>query len=262
MIDSILINYEEILLEITNRKLYLLANYLNSMKNCIQDLHSFLKPFHSFTEILGKENEPTLNIVIPAYYKMIELCMPLMSDSEFILDKKKKMKKLLKKHVVLNDLHFFATILTPKYKTMVFLEEEEMQYYYAKLEKYLEDLSEETDPENTNKIQKNLNNKDINKNLLSNYEIVSDDEKKDITELKRYLEQKIIIGDELKYWSQYKDEFLNLYKLFNHLIISASEFSCKRIFSIVSYLINARNSHLTPNNIMHRSFIKFNNFIY
>jgi hypothetical protein len=233
-----------------------------NLKSDINDIVAFLKPFDTTTTKLGAEHEPTLYKVIPHYHNLMDKCIENINDSEIIKYLKFRAAVLIDEKIKLSDLHFYATILSPKYKKLLFLNNYTRQKYYRKLEEYMMNFEIKSIE---NKIPQNNNNGEIsteNDDLLK-YQNLSEEKEENVKELERYLDHTVIMKDEEKYWIKYHHDFPVLYAVFLHLFkFPATEFSNERGFNIMSYIHNIRAANTSPKLLMQKSFIYFNNKYY
>lgn len=126
LLDSVLKNYDQVehILQ-TKNELYRMAGI---EKTLLEQLVSFLEVFKSATLELEATATPTLQLALPWFYKMKQHCQAAHNDCAEIAILKVKATELIDSKFVLAPLHYIATVLNPKMKTLKMFDETSRKY--------------------------------------------------------------------------------------------------------------------------------------
>jgi hypothetical protein len=119
--DSIECSYETLVPILTAKdKLDLIANVNRSFN---KDILNITKSIKDILESLEKNNEPTLNIVVPSYYLMVKKLQPTLRESHATKLFRSKLLHYLdqKLWTSVKALHWIACFMDPTFKSLQFL---------------------------------------------------------------------------------------------------------------------------------------------
>lgn len=94
-------------------------NYLRVYRGSLGSICKYLKQFYDVIEILSREKEPTIHIVVPYKQFLINISVINDNDDQLIIPLKKYIAKELSGYRVVKDNHFITTMLHPNLKSFI-----------------------------------------------------------------------------------------------------------------------------------------------
>lgn len=104
-----------------------------------------LKPFEAGTKMLSSEKKPTISLILPLWQVLLSSTQENPEDSQLIAEGKQAIRKDLEKRyqdVRVRDLLSVATVLDPRFKSLPWMDEVEVNGIKQKLREELEALPE------------------------------------------------------------------------------------------------------------------------
>jgi len=109
----------------SNRNLFRLLSDLDD--DLLQTVIAVLVPFESATKVLSADKTPTLHLVLPTRYKLLQHLTKSSADTAVIADLKQRLSQLVHKHFVVGEVHAAAALLDPRLKNKEGLISEELR---------------------------------------------------------------------------------------------------------------------------------------
>nr|XP_055034732.1 E3 SUMO-protein ligase ZBED1-like isoform X2 [Misgurnus anguillicaudatus] len=100
-----------------------------------EDVVRALKPMKTATQVMSEEKCPTLSVIAPLHALLLKEMTSLPEDSRVVKDMKDEIKKnLSSRYVNQKDMLYVASAIDPRFKALPFLNEEERDRTFSKLQ--------------------------------------------------------------------------------------------------------------------------------
>lgn len=260
VLRSIQENYDFLLNKFKNQPKNLLK-LVNIDRNLLNELITFLTVFKTATDTLEKAKTPTLHLVAITRCDVIAECAHKDNESYIISTLKDFVLITLKEKLILNDLHWAATVLDPSMKHLSFLNAEERTGHLLNVTKLLSRSRESVSnsislsPEKVSTMFVPLqSNTTISKSdRYDKYRIVKDMSVGFAKTIEDEFQSYILAAppdqcaNPLEYWRANQSVYPQLGDIAKKIFaISASSAASEREFSTMGRIFEPRRSQLSP----------------
>ncbi|CAF1181524.1 unnamed protein product [Rotaria sordida] len=221
------------------------------------DITDLLSVFKIGSEKLSADNVSALHSVLPWFYKFRKSCEIKATDRPCIAQLKKKLLTKLDAKLWLTDIHYIATFLHPKTKSLPLLTQNERNEIIKTVKKMLNTRGISNDEDLYQKRNKRAKRDDISvdhvlKEFISNENLSTDDEEP-YDEVIEYMKCKVNYSsgeDVLSWWRKHSCIYPQLSRLVLALLsIPASSATSERIFSETGRILEAKRQLLSAESL-------------
>lgn len=240
MLHSILCQYDDIV------DVYPSMNIDHAL---LAQLVKFLAPFKDASSELESESVPKLHKVLLWKLELEEHCKEDEDDLSEIKLLKKQTRTFLETKLMLDDVHYIAAVLHPKYRGLDFVPMMKKMQIYGKIREMLA-LEKGVEPI-----------AHVPPSKKSRWDAYETDDN-DSDEFDNYLKLARFRGsdnDLLEWWQTNEPIFPNLAKLAKKILpIPAGSSSSERLFSVAGRVLEERRTNLRPEKVNQTLFVNSN----
>ncbi|XP_051980577.1 E3 SUMO-protein ligase ZBED1-like [Xyrauchen texanus] len=250
-----------------------------------EDVVRALKPMKTATQVMSEEKCPTLSVIAPLHAQLLKEMTSLPEDSRVVKDMKDEIKKNLStRYVNQKDMLYIASAIDPRFKALPFLNEEERDKTFSRLQTEavcgmeedpcnqddaadeVDGVEEEVEPQPP--APKQFKQSSALESLLGEayrpQQEVGPQKTKAAEaedEIKRYRERRPagLQDNPLIWWRENEKEYPLLACMAKrYLCVPGTSVTSERVFSTAGDIITAKRSCLTPGHVNELLFLQKN----
>ncbi|XP_037528522.1 uncharacterized protein LOC119405760 [Rhipicephalus sanguineus] len=231
------------------------SSMMEVSKTAIKELIDFLAPFKEATDMLEKDKQPTLPLVLLCKTKLEKHLTSVPAEAPTTAALKLRAREFLQGKLELSELDNTATFFWPPFRRLRALEEDERSAVYASVKTRMLAIPTNSLPSDAC-AGETCSKKPAKRRLIDDFE-----EWHDVTEpqkrrdgLTSYLNSTEVcedVGDLLERWKSKKDEFPRLSQLARQILcVPARSASSQRNFSAAGFVMNERRTCLNKSKLL------------
>ncbi|XP_056116473.1 E3 SUMO-protein ligase ZBED1-like [Rhinichthys klamathensis goyatoka] len=247
-----------------------------------EDVVRALKPMKTATQVMSEEKCPTLSVIAPLHALLLKEMTSLPEDSRVVKDMKDEIKKNLStRYVNQKDMLYVASAIDPRFKALPFLNEEERDRTFSRLQTeavygmeedpYNQDdaadevdgVEEEVEPQPPAPKQSSALESLLGEAYRPQQEVGPQKTKaaEAEDEIKRYKARRPagLQDNPLIWWRENEKEYPLLARMAKrYLCVPGTSVTSERVFSTAGDIITAKRSCLTPGHVNELLFLQKN----